>query len=69
MTKILNKLKGATFKIPTVNDCMHRSYKGMHTAYFVFLAIEEHGYLSMIGGGMVFFSIADFFLHFEEGDD
>lgn len=65
MTKILNKLKGATFKIPTVNGALHRSYKGMHTAYFILLAVEEHGMLAYAGGFLVIFSIADFFLHFE----
>lgn len=65
MNAFLNKLKSARFKIPSRNDCLHRSYKGMHSAYFFFVWMEGHGLYAVSGAILLGLSVADFFLHFE----
>lgn len=65
MTAIFEKLKSARFRVPSVNECLHRSYKGMHSAYFLFVWLEGHGLYAVSGGILLGLSVADFFLHFE----
>ena len=49
----------------TMHQLLAKGHRGIHSLYFMAVAIEGHGYYAMCGGVLAVLAVLNVFLHFE----
>ena len=49
----------------TMKQLLAKGHRGIHSLYFLAVAIEGHGFYAMAGGVLAVLAVLNVFLHFE----
>lgn len=49
----------------TMHQLLAKGHRGIHSLYFMAVAVEGHGYYAMCGGVLAILSVLNVFLHFD----